>query len=88
MVPSPNPGPVGEAEAVELAAMLRRALADLPARQAEVFSLRELSGLSYEEIAEQLGIEVNAVGVLLHRARGRLRTFLAAANGRQTREVR
>jgi len=78
-VPAANPGPVEASEAMELIAQLRRVMADQPAQQAAAFALRELDGLSYSDIAEQLGIEVNAVGVLLHRARQRLRELLASA---------
>jgi RNA polymerase sigma-70 factor (ECF subfamily) len=82
-----NPGPAQDAEEAELAAMLRRALAQLPAQQAEVFSLRQLNELSYREIGEQLGIEVNEVGVLLHRARTRLKVLLGSALGEDKGEV-
>ena len=70
-----NPGQ--EAEADELAERLRAALAQLPADQAEVFCLSCLDKLSYREIGERLRLTTNAVGVLLHRARQRLRELLA-----------
>lgn len=75
-VASANPGPVEEAEAAELAARLRRALADLPPEQAEVFCLRSVDGLSYKDIAREMNLTTSAVGVLLHRARGRLQELL------------
>jgi RNA polymerase sigma-70 factor, ECF subfamily len=75
---SAEPGPVERAEAAELAAALRQALTDLSEQEAAVFCLRFLEDLSYQEIAIQLDIEVNAVGVKLHRARARLREALAA----------
>ena len=81
-VPSPNPGPVEYAEAAELSARLRRALGELPDRQAEVFCLRCLDDLSYRDIARQLRIKTSAVGVLLHRARARLRELLSAGVAR------
>ncbi len=71
--PSPSQG----AEEAELAQRLRDALAQIPAQQAEVFSLHGLEGWSYQEIAEQLSLSINTVGVLLHRARKRLRELLA-----------
>ncbi len=70
-------GPVARAEAAELAAHLRAALAKLPEQEAEVFYLRCLEEMTYQEIATQLEMEVNAVGVALHRARARLRELLA-----------
>ena len=75
----PDASPVRAAEEAELAGRLREALADLPARQAEVFCLCGLEEWSYQEAADQLGVSVVAVGVLLHRARCRLRQLLAAA---------
>ncbi len=78
-VPSPNPGPVELAEAAELGAQLRRALVQLPAQQSEVFCLRCLNDLSYRQIARQMGIKTSNVGVLLHRARVRLRELLVGA---------
>jgi RNA polymerase sigma factor (sigma-70 family) len=67
-------------EAAELACALRQAVAQLPARQAEVFWLCELEDWSYQQIAEQLGTTVNAVGVTLHRARQRIRERLKMQN--------
>jgi len=64
------------AEAAELAEHLRNALAELDERQAGVFCLACLNGLSYQQIAEQLGITVNHVGVLLNRAKASLRERL------------
>ena len=60
-----------------MSARLREALATLPPRQADVFSLYNLEGWSYQDIARHLGVSVDAVGVLLHRARTRLRQRLA-----------
>jgi RNA polymerase sigma-70 factor (ECF subfamily) len=78
------------AQANELAAQLRQALGELDDLQAQVFCLACLDGCSYEEIAGQLGITVNHVGVLLHRARSnlqqRLRSHDPAAVPRQREE--
>lgn len=59
-------------EAAELRAWLRRAIAGLPPRAAEVFALRHLEGLENKEIAQALGLSRVAVAVTLHRARHRL----------------
>ncbi len=75
-VASADASPVAHAEASELSERLRAALSELPARHSEVFCLRHISGLSYEEIAAQMRLSVDAVGVLLHRARGRLKELL------------
>ncbi len=73
-----EPQPSQNAQEAELAQRLRDALAQIPAQQAEIFSLHGLEGWSYQEIAEQLSLPINSVGVLLHRARKRLRELLAA----------
>ena len=53
---------------------LRQALGDLPGTQAEILVLRELEGLSYDEIATRTGTSRSAVESLLFRARRALRT--------------
>jgi hypothetical protein len=67
-------GPVGLTQAVsrELAA----ANARLPERHREALVLRELLGLSHEQIAAVMGLEPAAVGPLMARARLKLRTEL------------
>ena len=82
--------PVLAAETSELADHLRQALSELDDRQAQVFCLACLEGWSYEEIAGQLELNVNHVGVLLNRARTilqeKLRAFAPAAVRRQQEE--
>lgn len=51
-------------------------LADLPERTASAFTLREVEGLKSREICETLGISVNNLWVMLHRARLHLRHCL------------
>jgi len=70
--------PSAAAEESELAEHLRDALADLDERLAQVFCLACIEGCTYQEIADQLGITVNHVGVLLNRARASLRERLQA----------
>jgi RNA polymerase sigma factor (sigma-70 family) len=55
---------------------VRAANARLPRRHREVLALRELEGCSYDEIAEILGTNRNAVSQLIWRARVRLRDEL------------
>jgi RNA polymerase sigma-70 factor (ECF subfamily) len=64
----------------ELEARLKRALTRLPLQQAEAFWLSSVEQMSYREIGEQLGVEATHVGVLVHRARHRLRESLADLN--------
>jgi RNA polymerase sigma-70 factor (ECF subfamily) len=65
------------AEAAELSERLRNALAELPVKQAEAFCLFNLEGYSYQEIGVQLNCSIDNVGVLLHRARARLKQRLS-----------
>jgi RNA polymerase sigma-70 factor (ECF subfamily) len=51
-------------------------LAGLPARQAQVFTLNEIDGLSTEELCKVLEAQPSNVWVMLHRARLRLRECL------------
>jgi len=51
-------------------------LSPLPQRTASVFTLREVDGLSSEEICELLSISANNLWVILHRARLHLRNCL------------
>lgn len=62
----------------ELAAALRTALSNIDSRQAEVFCLVCVEGLSHQDAADAVGITANHAGVLLHRARAALRERLAA----------
>jgi RNA polymerase sigma-70 factor (ECF subfamily) len=72
-----DPSPSRQAEDAELSDRLREALGELPAKQAEVFCLHCLESWSYQEIARHLAVTVDAVGVLLYRARRRLRERMA-----------
>jgi RNA polymerase sigma-70 factor (ECF subfamily) len=55
----------------------RQLLAHLPKNQAAAFWMWGVEGLKYEEISRLLELDVNHVGVLLHRARVRLKQLLA-----------
>jgi RNA polymerase sigma-70 factor (ECF subfamily) len=79
--PSPEPGPDRQAETAELLRMFRELVVQLPDRQAEVICLRYVSQMSYREIAREMGLKSSDVGVLLHRARGRLRELAEPAGG-------
>ena len=58
---------------------LRAALAQLPRQQREAILLRELRGLSYQEVATALSVTTSAVESLLFRARRSLQTRLQEA---------
>ena len=57
--------------------LVREAMARLPARDAEMLTLKYAEGLTAAAIADRLGLGVAAVEARLHRARGRLRGLLA-----------
>jgi RNA polymerase sigma-70 factor (ECF subfamily) len=63
-------------EGSERLAALRDGLAHLPERQRRGILLREWQGLSYAEIADELGLSVGAVETLLFRARRNLASRL------------
>ena len=66
---APVVGPGGQAEQRDA---LRRLIADvqrLPEQQRSALLMRELSGMSYAEVAAALGVSVPAVKSLLVRAR-------------------
>ncbi|HEY3577532.1 MAG TPA: sigma-70 family RNA polymerase sigma factor [Gaiellaceae bacterium] len=56
---------------------INAALESLPREQRAAVVYRDVLGLSYGETAEQMGTSVNAVTMLLHRGRRRLRQTLA-----------
>jgi RNA polymerase sigma factor (sigma-70 family) len=62
----------------ELRLALRRALAQLKPRPAEIFVLRFLEGFSNSQIARMLGISQVLVAVIVYRARQQLRKALGA----------
>lgn len=73
--PDAHAAAVRRHDAVEL----RDALAELPQQQREAILLRELRGLSYQEVAATLSLTTSAVESLLFRARRRLQTRLQEA---------
>ena len=56
---------------------LDRAVSALPSRQRQVVTMRDIAGMSAEEVCVALGVSAANQRVLLHRARAALRTALA-----------
>ena len=75
--PTPwEPGPEQSAVAAETRQLLGRALGGLPERQRAVVTLRDVHGLSSEEVCEALQLSPENQRVLLHRGRAKLRGVL------------
>lgn len=71
-----QPDPRSQAARRQEAAMLRRALQQIPRRDAQIFALRYFEEQPYEAIADGMGLSVSSVGVALHRTRQRLRALI------------
>lgn len=78
----PGPGPADEAERHEEAERLRRALLHIEDDYREAVVLRDLEGLTYEEIAEATGVPPGTVRSRIHRGRAALRGLLVPEKGR------
>ncbi len=75
-VQSLEAGPETTVTRRELAARIDTAIAALPDKYREILLLREIEGLSYEEISKELGMSKGTVESRLFRARERLREVL------------
>lgn len=67
------PRPDQVLEGARLQALIERALASLDPDQREVVVLRDIEGLTYEDIAEVTGLNIGTVKSRLHRGRVRLK---------------
>jgi RNA polymerase sigma-70 factor (ECF subfamily) len=66
----------------KMAHRIRSAIEDLPSRQREVVTLRDVEGLSSDEVCHVLEITDGNQRVLLHRGRSRVRQVLETEFGR------
>jgi len=80
-VPHPAPGPEETLGSREIETVLADAIAALAPSYREVLLLRDIEGLSAPEVAEVLGLRVEAVKSRLHRARLAVRQSLAPMLG-------
>jgi RNA polymerase sigma-70 factor (ECF subfamily) len=60
----------------ESRALVRAKIDELPDNYRVALVLRDIEGLSNEELAERLGVSVNAAKIRVHRARQALKTLL------------
>lgn len=75
-----NADPVRSYLLKEQAQMLEKALLELPEQAREIIMLRTASGMSYDEIAQTLGIEIGTVKSRLNRAKNQLIKLLEQWN--------
>lgn len=76
-LPTPwQPPPEDAAVATEVRRELRSALDELPERQRTVVELRDVHGLTSDEVCERLGVTPGNQRILLHRGRAHLRARL------------
>ena len=71
-----------ELDAADLWPRVVEAVTALPEPERDALMLHVWEGLSYEDVADALGVPIGTVRSRLHRARDRLRE-LAAASGRE-----
>ena len=76
---SSEPGPSALAEEAEMKQCVLNALRTLPEIYASVYEIRDIRGLSAEETAKELHLNVATVKSRLHRARNLLRERLDCA---------
>jgi RNA polymerase sigma-70 factor (ECF subfamily) len=72
----PGDDPGEGLEAQEMGERIQQALMELPHTYREVFLLRHVEEMSYEEIGEALDLGISAAKVRVHRARKMLRELL------------
>lgn len=77
----PAPSPLHRLQSARDLALLERLLAELPHEQREIILLREMEGLSYDELAVTLQIAPGTVKSRLARAREALLRGYRQANG-------
>jgi RNA polymerase sigma-70 factor (ECF subfamily) len=80
-LPSDELEPVEHLSRQEFYEQLHRAIANLPRSFQETITLREVEGLSYEEIADLTGVSIGTVKSRIARARMKLQTQLKSYLG-------
>lgn len=73
--------PVDMMERLDFTQFVRRIIADLPEQQQAIMHMRDIEGLEFEQIAEVLGLNINAIRVNLSRARKKVRDTILKIQG-------
>jgi RNA polymerase sigma-70 factor (ECF subfamily) len=87
-VSEPGADPADRSDSIALAARLETLVAALPEGQRQVLVLRDVYGLSTDEVASTMNLSPGAVKVRLFRARERLKAQLEAAEADADDDVR
>ena len=74
--PSASPSPEKEYESKQIQSAIEKALRKLSPKLRAVIVLKEMEGLSYEEIADTLDVSIGTVKSRISRARKKLQTLL------------
>jgi RNA polymerase sigma factor (sigma-70 family) len=86
--PDPSPSPLENLVNAENEHIISKIIEDLPALYRDLVQLREINGLSYEEIAMQTNVNINTLRVTLSRARQMIREkYLKYTNERRKAET-
>ena len=81
---SDRPQPDRQLLSLEVRKALQEGMDQLPFEQRAAVTLRDMHGLSYEEVAGVLGVNVGTVKSRIARGRGKLRELLKPYWGRGT----
>jgi RNA polymerase sigma-70 factor (ECF subfamily) len=73
--------PVDILEKNDFNAFIRRIINSLPDQQKTIMHLRDIEGMEYEQIAEVMGLNINAIRVNLSRARKKVRDTILKIQG-------
>jgi RNA polymerase sigma-70 factor (ECF subfamily) len=65
----------------DMAGFIRKIVEELPEQQKSILHMRDIEEMEYEEIAEVLGMNVNAIRVNLSRARKKVRDTVLKIQG-------
>lgn len=79
---SPQANPYQQTESSDTMQQIRQMMQQLPEQQRMCMHLRDIEGMSYQEVADTLEISLNQVKVNINRARGKMRLWLTQVESR------